>query len=267
MESHPDRLDFMASYAGGCGNQAKYLGEQERWEESIVPNTWAIETAQKILAIEPRHSDARTSFHGSLIGRAGAYRRLGKLDLARADYQKSLELSEGETHPNFSHFRPRALAFVGNYLHATKAADAIVNSGSATDANFNEMAKVYGDCVAAVAADTTLDEAERRSLAEKYAVRTLELLAQAAEKGRYETTEDIEDLRNDLRLRPVQQREDFKLWLTKLEQSITGDSNKRSVHTIHPVRSVSQSFHRSQAHHSFNRLSTASRPRYTSFHL
>ncbi len=77
MESHPDRLDFHGQLRRRLRKSGKVPRGTGTLGESIVPNTWAIETAQKILAIEPRHSDARTSFHGSLIGRAGAYRRLG----------------------------------------------------------------------------------------------------------------------------------------------------------------------------------------------
>jgi hypothetical protein len=57
-------------------------------------------------------------------------------------------------------------------------------------------------------------------LTEKYAVRVIELLSRAAEKGRFETLEDVADLRSDDRLKPIQNRDDFKKFAVELEQSI-----------------------------------------------
>ena len=220
MESHPERPDFVASYASSCSNQGKYLFEEEHWEESIVWNSKAIETSDKLLAIQPRHTETRRTLHGSLMGRAGAYRKLNQLDLAIKDYRRSLELSEGESHVSFVNFRPRALAFVGEHKQAAEAAEAIVESPTATDSNFSEMAKVYATCAGVVGSDVALTDTQRRELAEKYAVRTVELLTRAAEKGRFETLEDVADLRSDDRLKSLQNRDDLKKFLADLEQSI-----------------------------------------------
>jgi hypothetical protein len=154
------------------------------------------------------------------MGRAGAYRKLNQLDLAVKDYRRSLELSEGESHINFVNFRPRALAFVGEHQQAAAAAEAIVSSASATGANFSEMAKVFATCVDVVGRDSSLTDPQRLELAEKYAVRVIELLSRAAEKGRFETLEDVADLRSDDRLKPIQNRDDFKKFAVELEQSI-----------------------------------------------
>ena len=220
MDSHPERPDFVASYASSCGNQGKYLLELERWEESIVWNSKAIEIFDRLLAIEPRHTESLRSMHNSLIGRANAYRKLNQLDLAIKDYRRSLELSKGESHVNFVNFRPRALAFVGEHKQAAEAAEAIVASPTVTVSNFSEMAKVYATCADVVGLDVELTDPQRRELAEKYAVRTVELLTRAAEKGRFETLEDVADLRSDDRLKSLQNRDDLKKFLADLEQSI-----------------------------------------------
>jgi hypothetical protein len=112
------------------------------------------------------------------------------------------------------------LAFVGEHNQAATAADAIVSNVSATAANFSEMAKVYATCFEAVGRDAALIDPQRLELAEKYAVRSVELLSHAAEKGRYSTLEHIAELRSDDRLKPIQHRDDFKKLLADLEQSI-----------------------------------------------
>lgn len=220
MENYPDRLDFIASYAGSCGNQAKYLGEQDRFDESIIWNSKAIETADKILVKEPLHTETRGLLHSNLIGRAGSYRKLNQLEIAIKDYRRSLDLSKGESHIIYVNFRPRALAFVGEHTQAATAAEAIVSSASATAANFSEMAKVHATCAEVVGRDAALTEPQRLELAEKYAVRSVELLSHAAEKGRFTTLEHITELRTDDRLQLIQQRDDFKKFLVDLEQSI-----------------------------------------------
>jgi tetratricopeptide (TPR) repeat protein len=217
---YPQRLEFASSYAGACGNQAKYWIEQDQWEESLVWNSKAIDAAENLLKVEPRHSETRRLLHNSLIGRAGAYRRLKQIELAIKDYRRSLELSEGETHIIYVNFRPRALAFVGDHQQAATAAEAIVTGTNATSANFSEMACVYATCFDAASRDTTLSDAERAELAERYAVRSVELLAKAAEKGHYEMLEDVTALRSDDRLQPLQNRDDFKKLLLDLEQSL-----------------------------------------------
>ncbi len=57
-------------------------------------------------------------------------------------------------------------------------------------------------------------------MAERFAVRSLELLAKAAEKGRFETLEDVSDLRTDYRFKSIRDRDDFKAFLTKLEDGM-----------------------------------------------
>ncbi len=219
-EDFPERPDFIASYAGSCGNQGKYLAELKRFDESIVWNSKAIEICDKMLAIEPSHTDSRRTIHGALMGRAGAYRKLNQMDLAIKDYRRSLEFSEGESHSSFVNFRPRALSFVGEHKQAAEAAEAIVSSPSATDSNFSEMAKVYATCAAVVGRDDSLTNLKRQELAEEYAVRVVELLTRAAEKGRFETLEDVADLRSDDRLKPLLDRDDFKKFVTDLEESL-----------------------------------------------
>jgi eukaryotic-like serine/threonine-protein kinase len=217
---YPHRPEFASSYAGACANQAKYLIELDRLEESLDWNAKAIDAAAELLKAEPRHSETRRMLHNSLIGRAGTYRRLKQIELAIKDYRRSLELSAGETHVNYVNFRPRALAFVGDYKQAASAAEAIVTGTNATGSNFSEMASVYATCVEAASRDTTLADAERVEMAEHYAVRSVELLAKAAEKGHFTTLEDVSDLRSDDRLQPIQYRDDFKQLLLNLEKSI-----------------------------------------------
>ncbi len=218
MENYPQRLEFVVTYAGGCGNQGKYLSEQDRWEESIVWNSNAIEAAEKALAIEPRQTEARRTLHGALIGRAGTYRRLKQIDLAIADYRRSLEYSQGERHVSYVNFRPRALAFVGEHEQAADAAEAIVSSSTATASNFSEMAKVYATCVEAVRRNTGLVDSKRLELAEHYAVRSVQLLSRAADKGRFPTLGHVAELRSDDRLANIQNRDDFQQLLTELER-------------------------------------------------
>ena len=154
------------------------------------------------------------------MGRAGVFRKQRQLELAIKDYRRSLELSQGERHINYVNFRPRALAFVGEHRQAAIEAEAIVSSTNATAANFSEMAKVVATCIESARRDASLIDAQRTELAEQYAVRSVEFLSRAAEKGRFTTLQDVADLRTDDRLQTIQDREDFARFITKLEQSI-----------------------------------------------
>ncbi len=220
MNRFPNRLDFLETYCGNCGNQGKYLAELERFEESITWNTMAIEGAERVLAIAPNHTEANAALHGSLIGRAGAYRRLGHMDQAIEDYRRSLTLSEGQTRADYVNFRPRALAFVGEHRQAAAAAEAIVANPKATPQNFSEMAKVHATCSLVASQDARLDDSQRQELSARYAVRCVELLSQAAEQGRFPTLEDVAELKKDDRLSFIKDREDFQQLVAGLEAKL-----------------------------------------------
>ena len=155
-----------------------------------------------------------------MIGRAYRYRQLNQGELAIADYRRSLELSEGENHSSYVNFRPRALAYVGEHRQAAEAAEAIVSKANATGSNFSEMAKVLATCFETADRDTSLADSERLELAEKYAVRSIELLSLAAKKGRFPTQEDVADLSTDDRLQPIQKRDDFQKLLAELGEAV-----------------------------------------------
>ncbi len=171
-----------------------------------------------------------------MIGRAGSYRQLKKLDLSLQDYRRSLNISQGESHASYVNFRPRALAFVGEHRQAAAAADAVVSSPSVTAFNFSEMAKVYATCAEAALQDANLDEQQRRESAERYAAHCVELLSQAAERGRFPTLEHVSDLRADDRLTLIKDREDFKNLCSDLERKLQAPISQKRQENLSVIQ-------------------------------
>jgi eukaryotic-like serine/threonine-protein kinase len=228
-KDYPQRLDLAERYASSCANQGKYTLEQGRTNDSIVWNTKAIEAEEEVLRTEPRHTDARWTLHQCLMGRASAYLKLDLQEKAVSDYRRSLELSEGETHRDYVNFRPRALAHVGEHRHAADAVEAIINSDKVTTSNFREMAKVYAKCFEVAAGDVSLAEADRPVVSEAYAVRAIELLRIAAERGLFLQVEDVQELQTNDRLRPIQHRKDFQEFVDGLERTLQAKDTNDSL--------------------------------------
>ncbi len=228
-KDYPQRLDLAERFASSCANQGKYTLEQGLATDSIDWNTRAIEAEEEVLRTEPRHTDARRTLHNCLMGRASAYLKLELQEKALSDYHRSLELSAGETHRDYVNFRPRALAYVGEHRSAADAAEAIVTSDKVTPSNLREMAKVYAKCFEVAAGDVALAETDRPFVSEAYAVRAIALLKTASEQGLFMELEDVQELRTDYRLRPIQQRKDFQEFVDGLERTLkTKEANNSS---------------------------------------
>src|SRR5205814_2786114 len=90
MKRDPTRLGFAVNYASSCGNQAKYLHDQDKWRESLDWYARTIDTISAVLAVEKRHTEARRVLHGAHLGRAGAYLSLKQPDEAAKDWRRTV---------------------------------------------------------------------------------------------------------------------------------------------------------------------------------
>ena len=221
MHRFPKWLTFTYNYATGCGNQAKYFLEQEKWNEALFWYSKSIDALAPALAIEPRSTHARFALHAAHLGRGRVNQALKLLDEAANDYRRTLELSEGERHSNYVNFRPRALANLGEHVRATTEAEAIVSAGNVFGSTFKELASVFSQCSAIARSDLALAETARDELAEKYAIRAVHMLAMANDKGYFINAEQVADLHTSDRLQPILDRDDFKRFMLELEKSLS----------------------------------------------
>lgn len=228
MRRYPNYVEFTANFAGGCGNQGKYLLEQKKWQDALVWYSKSIEASSSALAKQAENTFARQTLHGSHLGRARVYHELNQPAESAKDYRRTLELSEGERQPNYVNVRPRALAHLGEHTRAAAEAEAIVVAGNVSGSNFKELGSVMAQCSGVARNDSSLPEAERETLAERYAVRAHAYLTQAQAKGYFQKLNQITALRTDDRLKPVLNRVDFKKLLADLEAKLPASEKPKS---------------------------------------
>jgi hypothetical protein len=144
--------------------------------------------------------------------------KLKRPEEAAKDWQRMVELGEGERHLDYVLYRPRALAYLGKHARATSEVEALVSLGSLHSGAFKELASVYSLCSGRVRDDSTLSPAERDRLAEQYAVRAVALLAKAGQKGYFRSAEEVAAVAKEEKFQPLVSRDDFRRVLAELEE-------------------------------------------------
>jgi serine/threonine protein kinase len=220
MRRYPERLECAVNFAGSCGNQALYLNEQGKVREALPWYGKTIDALTGVLAVERNHTYAHRALHNTHHGRAGALLKLKQPEEAAKDWQRMVELGEGERHGDYILYRPRALAYLGRHARATSEVETVISQGHLDSSAFKEFASVYSLCCAAVRRDRALSSAEIDRLAEGYAVRAIALLAKAGEKGYFRTAKEVAAVRKQEKFQPLVMREDFRKVLVELEQKL-----------------------------------------------
>jgi tetratricopeptide (TPR) repeat protein len=177
VREHPDVLDHAVLLASSYNRLARF--ENGRGNLQAV-RAWCdkgIQTLQKVLEKEPRHS--------------GALRDLNDLRVGRAV----------------------ALARTGEYARAAEDAEEMARQEGLTPVDVFNVACVYARCLEAAGKDAKLSAAERARRAEQYGRRATESLREALARG----FQAVPVLRTDPDLQPLQRREDFRQLLREAE--------------------------------------------------
>jgi tetratricopeptide (TPR) repeat protein len=223
---YPQRLEIAVNLGGTCGNQAKYLHEQDKVQEAVGWYGKTIDILNGVLKREPAQTTALLALHDSHHGRAGAYKHLNQLEKAADDWRQALKLSEGQRHEFYVHMRPRALAYLGDHVQAASEMESALATGKVSPWFHKEFAGVYAVCFATIRRDGALDSSARDRLAERYAARVVSLLARAGELGFFKTQAQVTALRTEQKLEPLQGRQDFQKLVIALEEKVKADPRR-----------------------------------------
>jgi hypothetical protein len=140
---------------------------------------------------------ARINLRKSHGGRAEALGRLSRHTEAAHDWERALTLADGPKQTFFRLKLADSLARAGEHVRATATADQLIKSGI-TDPN-----QLYDTaCVFALAAA----QAKEKTLADRYAARSVTLLRQAIDRG----FKDLEHMQKDSDLDVLRGRADFQ---------------------------------------------------------
>jgi serine/threonine protein kinase/Flp pilus assembly protein TadD len=218
LDAHPKVVAFRVDLAGAYGNMAIHVRKTRSAEEALEWSARSISILESVLEQDPRHGAARQSLFDGLMGRGYAYVNLGRQDEAAKDWQRMLEISEGQPDIRIRIYRPFALVFLGEHSKAAAEIETLVAESHIQGRNLLLFAKVHSLCSAAAAAEAQLPLAEREKLADKYGRRAVDLLRQARARGYFQGPGQLAELKESKDLESVRSRSDFQQLLTELEQ-------------------------------------------------
>jgi tetratricopeptide (TPR) repeat protein len=222
IQEHPKQARLGFLFADSCCEIGQVIRENSDLERALPWYTRSITLWQAILQKEPQHAEALIRLVGTYLCRAEAFARLGRQEEARHDWDRMIELGEGQSSPNVRAYRAMALAHRGEHARAAAEMDAIFAAGQQIVNAFYNYACAYSLASAAALSDARLSAPERQRLAEQYASHSLDLLQKARTNGFFKTPGYVDYLSKDTDFDPLRSRDDFK----KLIRQLKDDARK-----------------------------------------
>ncbi|HQR08446.1 MAG TPA: protein kinase [Gemmatales bacterium] len=223
-QAYPDNLKYTANFASSCSNFADLLRSVGKLEPAIDKYAQAIVALEGVLKHEPGSSDARSFLFSAHWGRAMAWVTADRVDKAKVDWQRVVELSEGQGSITMRTYRPLPLAYIGDYQRAAREADTILAEAKVEPGVYQDYAGAFALASVAAGNDPLLPSNERELLRERFARRAMEMLARKKTAGRLVTFKQLGQLKTDRELESLRSRPDFQKFLAESEAEIKAKS-------------------------------------------
>ncbi len=214
--AYPDVIDFQADLGCAYATKGKAAARSAKPRDVLDCDSKAIDVLEAALRRQSSHAEARKHLGMAYRGRAEAYESLGRTADALRDWDKAVPLSEGEDLTAARIARARTLARLGEYARAAAEVEDVARAGSATAFDLYRSATVYAAAVGACLRDGKPDRTAADALAQRYAVRALELLAAAQAAGYFNAPDHLGAFHKDPSFDPLRSRTDFRDWAARL---------------------------------------------------
>ncbi|MCI0639460.1 MAG: serine/threonine-protein kinase, partial [Gemmataceae bacterium] len=211
--AHPDRAQFAIRLGGSYANLGTFLKEQN---EPAAALDW-YGKAIRILEPAPEQADARRFLRNAYWGRGEALTLLQRHQEALADWDRAIEAATGASRDMMRLQRAGSVARMGQHTQAVAEAERLAQQASAPPGVLYNAACVYALAVSAVQKDSELPSTERTRLAEKYAVRAVELLTKVHSAGFFKRPTMAAHLQQDPDLAALRARADYRRLVDELK--------------------------------------------------
>jgi tetratricopeptide (TPR) repeat protein len=209
VEKYPEEPDYALKLSTIYNNWSYLLGDQGQTEEALRLMGKAIDFAEAVLRVEPRHSQARERAYSAHGTRALLYEHLSRWADAVQDWDRLLELDQSPDRWARRVLRAHDLARAGDHARAAAEAGALAEDPAVSGDALWTLAIAYARSAQAVRSDSRLAPAERDALAESYAGRAVALLRKLHGQGTFKEAGNAEQLRTEPGLQPLRGRADF----------------------------------------------------------
>jgi tetratricopeptide (TPR) repeat protein len=163
------------------------------------------------MAQDTRTVTDRLYLRNTHSSRADALMDLRRHAEAVKDWDRAIELDEGQRRQAFRLLRAEALAHAGDHARATAEAAELTHDDQTPGRALFDAARVHGLAVLAV---------REAPLKEPYASKALALLRRAQPAGFFNTAAQVEHLRKDDDFAVLHDRADFKQFVADLEKKL-----------------------------------------------
>jgi serine/threonine protein kinase len=194
----PGVADYAVSLGGSYCNMGAVLNDLNRPADAQAYLAKALSTLDKVLAGERAPANARRFRANTLTTRAETLTKLHRYAEALRDWDEALPLMEGSSREVVRLGRANTLVRCG------KPAEAVVEADAVAQANGVPFHLLYGAaCIYALASSAMTEDTAKQ---ERYAVRAVELLGNAIDRG----FKDAEKLQKDSDLERLKLRADYQ---------------------------------------------------------
>jgi len=212
---HLQKLEHDASadllHASCLGNSyynlAQFAQRDSHWNESAEFYGKAILVLEAVLREQKNDAQVRKLLLLSSISRSEVLARVGCYKAVLPDLDRAAQMDTGAWRATIKRRRCLALAHLGDHGQATALASELAEGKSLKGDLLYDLARVFAiSSACAPYASTPPDKTERDKLAERYAVRAVQLLGKAFDNGFTEQKR----LKTDTDFDPLRERPDFK---------------------------------------------------------
>ncbi len=218
---HPGEFGLALVLSSHYYNLGDLRCGQGRPQAALAWYARAITTLDAALRHAPHDALAREYLRNTYLGRADALSRLGRHAEALADCVRGSALDDDPTHADSRERLALVLARAGDHRRAVAEAEALASAGTPatpTTPGYRKyaLAAALSQAAQAARADAGLAPAKRTALAERYAARAVELLAQARKAGYFANPHNLTDLYRESDFGSLRPRADFQAVLALL---------------------------------------------------
>jgi serine/threonine-protein kinase len=224
-EAHPDVPDYQAMLARGHLSAARVYRKQGKDVEARQSVDRSIALFRSLADAYPKNpfygyglTECQMGL-GEFLEEAGKTADAGQAFLTALETYKETVRSVQAIPEMYQHLGVACtihVASAGNHAVSTREVEALIKGTPRNAENIYNAALVYSVSSASARRDAGLTPADQDRLAEKYAVRSMELLQQAKAAGYFQKSSGLEHLKNDPELSGLRSRPDFRKLLTDL---------------------------------------------------
>jgi serine/threonine-protein kinase len=214
MTAYPEATEYQLGLAGTLCNMGGLAIQSDR--PDLILFDEAIALLQKVRHREPENVTARHFLSNSFAGRAASLNQLERYEEAVADLDQAER--QWPLKPEFRFLRAPTLLFTGEYDRAALDIEQLARLDDPKGDLAYRVASLWALLASVVVQDEDLPLPVREKRAEGYARAALTLLERARRAGYFRAAQAIEKLKKDEALAYLRDRDDFRLFLSAVEQ-------------------------------------------------